>query len=89
MNTLTITAHACSDTFFQPAILATIAVNPQDVALLIFGARSILNFLLNGPSEKSLKEAKKRLLEHIYRERRSLPAQMLDSYVASFKLYTT
>ena len=53
---LTITTHSRRNTFFQPTILASIAINSQNVALLIFGTGPILDFLMNGSSEKSLKE---------------------------------
>ena len=53
-NRLTITTHSSSDTFLESTILASISVDSKNVALLIFGAGPILNFLLNRPSEKSL-----------------------------------
>ena len=57
---LTITTHSSSNTFLEPTILASISVYSQNVALLIFGAGSILDFLLNRPTEKSLKKTRKK-----------------------------
>ena len=57
---LTITTHSGSNTFLEPTILASISVYSQNVALLIFGAGPILNFLLNRPTEKSLKKTRKK-----------------------------
>ena len=37
-----------------PAVLASVAVNPLDIALLIFEARSILYLLLDGATEEAL-----------------------------------
>lgn len=51
---LTISAHSHGDTFFQSAILAPVPVDPQDGALLIFGTRSVLDFLLDAASEETL-----------------------------------
>lgn len=55
LQKLTISAHADSDAFLQSTILAAIAVHPLDHALLVLGARPVLNFLLDGATEKALK----------------------------------
>lgn len=59
---LTITTHADSDALFETAILTAIPVDPEDAALLILGARPILNFLLDAPAEKALRITNKTLV---------------------------
>ena len=54
LKVLTITTHSGGNAFFKSTILTTIAINSQYVTLLVFGARSILDFLLDGSSKESL-----------------------------------
>jgi len=56
---LTIATHAHGNALFQAAILTTIAIDAQNAALLILGARAILDLLLDGAAEESLKRLKK------------------------------
>lgn len=51
---LTVSAHADADALAEPAILTPVPVDPQDVALLVLGARPVLDFLLDAPPEKAL-----------------------------------
>ena len=39
--------------------MAAVAIDPEDAALLVLGARTILDLLLNGAAEKSLKKNEK------------------------------
>lgn len=55
MDKLTVSAHAYSDAFLKSAILAPVPVDPQDGALLIFGARPVLDLLLDASSEETLR----------------------------------
>lgn len=52
---LTITTHPDSDALLESAILAAVPVDPQDAALLILRARSVLDLLLNAAPEESLR----------------------------------
>lgn len=54
LRVLTISAHPNGDAFFQSAILTPISVDSQDGALLVFSARSVLDFLLDAAPEESL-----------------------------------
>ena len=56
---LTISTHSRGHAFFQTAVLTSIAVDSLNCALLIFSARSIVDFLLDGAAEKSLKKNEK------------------------------
>lgn len=51
---LTISAHADADALAEPAVLTPVPVDPQDVALLVLGARPVLDLLLDAPAEKAL-----------------------------------
>lgn len=51
---LTISTHADADALAEPAILTPVPVDPQDVALLVLGAWSVLDLLLDAPAEKTL-----------------------------------
>lgn len=51
---LTITTHSDGDALLKPAILASVTVDAKNGALLILGARSILNLLLNTSPEETL-----------------------------------
>lgn len=55
---LTISAHSDGYTFFQSAILTSVAVDAQYGTLLIFGARPILYLLLDAAPEKALQQIK-------------------------------
>ena len=44
---LTIPAHASGDTLLEPAVLAPVPVDPLDGALLVLGAWSVLDLLLD------------------------------------------
>ena len=59
VGVLTVPRHSGSDAFLQAAVLAPVAVDPEDAALLVLGARTILDLLLNGAAEKSLKKNEK------------------------------
>ena len=56
---LTVTTHSRGDALFEPAILAAISVDAQDVALLVLGARAVLDLLLNGTPEKALESGER------------------------------
>jgi len=51
---LTVSTHADADALAEPAILTPVPVDPQDVALLVLGAWSVLDLLLDAPAEKTL-----------------------------------
>jgi hypothetical protein len=53
---LTIPTHSGCNAFLESTILTTISVDPQDGTLLVLRARTILDLLLDGTSEKSLEE---------------------------------
>jgi len=53
-ETYSVTTHSCCDTFLKPAILTSVAIDAEDVTLLVFGARTILYFLLNRTSKETL-----------------------------------
>ena len=44
---LTIPAHASGDTLLEAAVLAAVPVDPLDGALLVLGAWSVLDLLLD------------------------------------------
>ena len=52
---LTIATHAYGDALLQPAVLAAVAVDPQYAALLVLGARPVLDFLLDAAPEEALR----------------------------------
>lgn len=52
---LTISTHAYSDALLEPAVLAAVPVDPQDAALLVLGAGSVLDLLLDAAPEESLR----------------------------------
>ena len=54
-SVLTISAHSCSHALLEPAVLTSVPVDPLDVTLLILGAWSVVDLLLDGPTEESLK----------------------------------
>jgi len=62
LKRLTITTHADSDALFETAILTAISVDSEDAALLILGARTILNLLLNAPTKEALRITNKTLV---------------------------
>jgi hypothetical protein len=49
-----ITTHSGGNAFLQSTVLAAITIDTQDVTLLVFRTRSVLNFLLYRAAEKSL-----------------------------------
>ena len=51
---LTITTHSSSHTLFKSAILTSIAIDPLNCALLVFGAWPVIDLLLDGPPKESL-----------------------------------
>lgn len=51
---LTISAHADADALAEPAVLTSVPVDPQDIALLVLGTRPVLDLLLDAPAEKAL-----------------------------------
>lgn len=59
---LTIARHANGDALLQTAILATVSINPEYGALLVFRARPILNFLLDRTTKKSLQTQQQRIM---------------------------
>ena len=63
--TLTIPTHSSCNAFLESAILASISVNSQDGTLLILRARTILNLLLDGTTEKSLKKKLKKVVTFV------------------------
>ena len=52
---LTISTHPCSHALLKSAVLTSIAVDSLNGALLILGAGTIINLLLDGSPEESLK----------------------------------
>ena len=60
--TLTIPTHSGCNAFLESAILTTISVDPQNGTLLVLRTRTILDLLLDGTSEKSLKGKKEKKL---------------------------
>ena len=52
---LTISAHARSHALLEPAVLTPVPVDSLDVTLLVLGAWSVVDLLLDGPTEESLK----------------------------------
>lgn len=52
---LTIATHADGNAFLQATVLAAIPVYPQNAALLVLGARPVLDLLLDGASEEALR----------------------------------
>ena len=55
MIVLTISAHARCHTLLESAVLASVPIDPLDGALLVLGARAVVDLLLDGPTEESLK----------------------------------
>ena len=55
MIVLTISAHPRCHTLLESAVLASVPVDALDVALLVLGARAVVDLLLDGPTEESLK----------------------------------
>ena len=51
---LTVSGHSCCDALLEPAVLAPVPVDPEDVALLVLGARPVLDLLLDGATEEAL-----------------------------------
>ena len=54
-SVLTISAHPRGHTLLESAVLASVAVYPLDGTLLVLGARPVVDLLLDGASEESLK----------------------------------
>ena len=52
---LTISAHAGGHTLLESAVLASVPIDPLDGALLVLGARPVVDLLLNRAAEESLK----------------------------------
>jgi len=55
---LTVSAHADSNALLQSAVLAAIPVDSQDGTLLVFGARPVLDLLLDAASEETLRRSR-------------------------------
>ncbi len=53
---LTVSGHPCCDALLEPAVLAAVAVDAQDVALLVLGAGPVLDLLLDGATEEALEK---------------------------------
>lgn len=51
---LTIATHAHGNALLEAAILAAIAIDTQNAALLVLGAGSVLDLLLYGAAEEAL-----------------------------------
>lgn len=51
---LTISGHSDGDAFFEAAVLASVAVDAKYGTLLVLGAGSVLDLLLNTPPEEPL-----------------------------------
>lgn len=62
LKRLTITTHADGNALFKTAILTAIPVDSKDAALLILGARTILNLLLDAPAKEALRITNKTLV---------------------------
>lgn len=62
LKRLTIATHADGDALFETAILTAIPVDSEDAALLILGARTILNLLLDAPTKEALRITNKTLV---------------------------
>jgi hypothetical protein len=56
IKTLTIATHADGDALLQATILTSVPVYPEDTALLVFGTRAILDFLLDRTTEEALQK---------------------------------
>ena len=54
-DVLTISAHSCGHTLLESAVLASVTVDPLNGALLVLGAGPVVDLLLYGPAEESLK----------------------------------
>ena len=52
---LTIPAHSRGHALLESAVLTSVPVYPLDVTLLVLGAWSVVDLLLDGPTEESLK----------------------------------
>jgi hypothetical protein len=52
---LTVATHPGGDAFLEAAVLAPVPVDPEDAALLVLGARTVLDLLLDGAPEEALK----------------------------------
>ena len=52
---LTISAHPCGHTLLESAVLASVPIYPLNGALLVLGAGPVVDLLLDGPAEESLK----------------------------------
>lgn len=55
LKTLTVSTHADGDALLQAAILAAVPVDPQNRALLVLGARPVLDLLLDAAPEEALR----------------------------------
>ena len=55
LSVLTISAHACRHALLESTVLTSVPVYPLDGALLVFSTGSIVDLLLDGPSEETLK----------------------------------
>lgn len=54
MRVLTIATHARCHALLKPAVLTSVAVDSLDGALLVLGARSVVDLLLYRAAEESL-----------------------------------
>lgn len=63
---LTVSAHAGGDALLEPAVLAAVAVDPQDAALLVLRARPVLDLLLDRAAEKALQKTRKEACVRLY-----------------------
>ena len=54
VNQLTISTHSCGQTLLETAVLTPVAVDPHDGAVLVLGARLVLDLLLDRAPEEPL-----------------------------------
>ena len=52
---LTVPAHSCCHALLEAAVLAPVAIDPENGALLVLGAWSVVDPLLYTPPEETLK----------------------------------
>ena len=68
-HSLTVSAHPGRDALFEAAVLATVTVDAQDGALLILGARTVLDLLLDRPAKEALKRNRETQISAHYSSR--------------------
>ena len=63
LTELTVSAHPDRDALLEPAVLAAVPVDAQDVALLVLGARPVLDLLLDRATEEALEQRNNNVIE--------------------------